>query len=127
MADYTKRILIIEDNKLDVRLLKDILEWRGYETLQTGFGTWLDRHRHNFVVNLYPLSSRNRGVSCSVRFARGGLHRLCGRCDRCCRAGDPSQRLQPPPRVRAWTSTNEPTDRTDPVKSRRSLIGTRSR
>jgi hypothetical protein len=20
-----------------------------------GFGTWLDRHSHNFVVNLYPL------------------------------------------------------------------------
>jgi two-component system, cell cycle response regulator DivK len=38
MVDYPKRILIVEDNKLDVRLLKDILEWRGYETLQTGDG-----------------------------------------------------------------------------------------
>jgi two-component system, cell cycle response regulator DivK len=38
MADYPKRILIVEDNKLDVVLLKDILEWRGYETLQTGDG-----------------------------------------------------------------------------------------
>ena len=38
MAHYPKRILIVEDNKLDVRLLKDILEWRGYETLQTGDG-----------------------------------------------------------------------------------------
>jgi two-component system cell cycle response regulator DivK len=38
MADYPKRILIVEDNKLDVRLLKDILESRGYETLQTGDG-----------------------------------------------------------------------------------------
>jgi two-component system, cell cycle response regulator DivK len=38
MADHTKRILIVEDNKSDVRLLKDILEWRGYETLQTGDG-----------------------------------------------------------------------------------------
>ena len=28
MAHYPKRILIVEDNKLDVRLLKDILEWR---------------------------------------------------------------------------------------------------
>ena len=36
MADYPKRILIVEDNKVDVRLLKDILEGRGYETLQTG-------------------------------------------------------------------------------------------
>ncbi len=38
MADYPKRILIVEDNKVDVRLLKDILEGRGYETLQTGDG-----------------------------------------------------------------------------------------
>src|SRR5882762_6333774 len=38
MDAYSKRILIVEDNKLDVRLLKDILEWRGYETLQTGDG-----------------------------------------------------------------------------------------
>jgi two-component system cell cycle response regulator DivK len=38
MADYPKRILIVEDNKLDVRLLKDILESRGHETLQTGDG-----------------------------------------------------------------------------------------
>jgi two-component system cell cycle response regulator DivK len=33
-----KRILIVEDNKADMRLLKDILERRGYETLQTGDG-----------------------------------------------------------------------------------------
>src|SRR5258708_38777076 len=33
-----KRILIVEDNTLDVRLLKDILEWRGHGTLQTGDG-----------------------------------------------------------------------------------------
>jgi two-component system, cell cycle response regulator DivK len=38
MADYPKRILIVEDNETDVRLLKDILKWRGYETLQTGDG-----------------------------------------------------------------------------------------
>jgi two-component system cell cycle response regulator DivK len=38
MASCTKRILIVEDNKLDVKLLKDILERRGYETLQTGDG-----------------------------------------------------------------------------------------
>jgi two-component system, cell cycle response regulator DivK len=38
MADHPKRILIVEDNTLDVRLLKDILQWRGYETLQTGDG-----------------------------------------------------------------------------------------
>jgi len=38
MPHSPKRILIVEDHKLDVRLLKDILEWRGYETLQTGDG-----------------------------------------------------------------------------------------
>ena len=38
MAHYPRRILIVEDNKPDVRLLKDILEGRGYETLHTGDG-----------------------------------------------------------------------------------------
>ena len=35
MADHPKRILIVEDNDTDVRLLKDILETRGYNILQT--------------------------------------------------------------------------------------------
>jgi ActR/RegA family two-component response regulator len=38
MADHPKRILIVEDNETDVKLLKDIIESRGYETLQTGDG-----------------------------------------------------------------------------------------
>ena len=38
MADYPERILIVEDNKFDGRLLTNILESRGYETLQTGDG-----------------------------------------------------------------------------------------
>jgi two-component system, cell cycle response regulator DivK len=38
MDNYSKRILIVEDNKLDMRLLKDILEWCGHETLQTSDG-----------------------------------------------------------------------------------------
>jgi len=38
MSHYVKRILIVEDNRTDVRLLKDILEKSGYETLQTGDG-----------------------------------------------------------------------------------------
>jgi two-component system, cell cycle response regulator DivK len=38
MASCPKRILIVEDNELDVKLLKDILKTRGYETLQTGDG-----------------------------------------------------------------------------------------
>ena len=38
MTSYPKRILIVEDNKIDVRLMKDILEAHGYDTLQTGDG-----------------------------------------------------------------------------------------
>ena len=38
MADNPRRILIVEDNEIDVRLLKDILEMRGYDILQTGDG-----------------------------------------------------------------------------------------
>jgi two-component system cell cycle response regulator DivK len=38
MADHAKRILIVEDNDTDVRLLKDILETRGYNILQTRDG-----------------------------------------------------------------------------------------
>jgi two-component system, cell cycle response regulator DivK len=38
MADNPKRILIVEDNHCDVKLLKDILETRGYNILQTGDG-----------------------------------------------------------------------------------------
>jgi two-component system, cell cycle response regulator DivK len=38
MADHPKRILIVEDNDTDVRLLKDILETRGYNILQTREG-----------------------------------------------------------------------------------------
>src|SRR2546423_10796597 len=34
MAHYPKRILVVEDNKLYMRLLKDILEGSGYETLR---------------------------------------------------------------------------------------------
>jgi len=38
MAYNAKRVLIVEDNKLDIRLLKDILERSGYETLQAEDG-----------------------------------------------------------------------------------------
>jgi two-component system cell cycle response regulator DivK len=38
MADHPKRILIVEDHQLDGKLLKDILESHGYETLKTGDG-----------------------------------------------------------------------------------------
>src|SRR5215469_2348125 len=38
MTHYRKRILIVEDNRIDVKLLKDILEKHGHETVQTGDG-----------------------------------------------------------------------------------------
>jgi len=38
MAPHPKRILIVEDNEIDLRLLRDILVVHGYETLQTGYG-----------------------------------------------------------------------------------------
>ena len=38
MSSYPKRILIVEDNKIDLRLVKDILEAHGYDMLQTGDG-----------------------------------------------------------------------------------------
>jgi two-component system cell cycle response regulator DivK len=38
MTHYPKRILVVEDSKLDMRLLKDILEGSGYETLQAADG-----------------------------------------------------------------------------------------
>src|SRR5712692_208024 len=38
MAPHPKRILIVEDNKTDLRLLRDILVAHGYETLETDDG-----------------------------------------------------------------------------------------
>ena len=38
MAPHPKRILIVEDNKIDLRLLSDVLVVHGYETLQTDDG-----------------------------------------------------------------------------------------
>ena len=38
MAPHPKRILIVEDNKIDLRLLRDVLVVHGYETLQTDDG-----------------------------------------------------------------------------------------
>lgn len=34
----TKRILIVEDNPLNMKLLRDVLEAHGYETIATGEG-----------------------------------------------------------------------------------------
>ena len=38
MIHSAQRILIVEDNKTDARLIRDLLERYGYETLQTGDG-----------------------------------------------------------------------------------------
>ena len=38
MAHYPKRVLIVEDNKIDMKLMKDILERSEYETLQAADG-----------------------------------------------------------------------------------------
>jgi two-component system cell cycle response regulator DivK len=38
IAPHPKRILIVEDHKIDLRLLRDILVVHGYETLQTDDG-----------------------------------------------------------------------------------------
>src|SRR5688572_33036292 len=35
----TKRILIVEDNALNMKLLRDVLEAYGYQTISTGEGT----------------------------------------------------------------------------------------
>ena len=38
MAHYPKRVLIVEDNKIDMKLMKDILERSEYEMLQVEDG-----------------------------------------------------------------------------------------
>ena len=39
MAEGTpRRILIVEDNELNLKLLKDLLDYRGYETVTSRFG-----------------------------------------------------------------------------------------
>jgi two-component system, cell cycle response regulator DivK len=38
MAHYPKCVLIVEDNKIDMKLMKDILERSEYETLQAADG-----------------------------------------------------------------------------------------
>jgi CheY-like chemotaxis protein len=70
MAYCPKRILIAEDNKADVRLLKDILEGRGYETLQTGDG--LEAISLALAHSPRPSSRRTRRPrpNCSAHFER---------------------------------------------------------
>ena len=37
-GDTARRILIVEDNELNLKLLKDLLDYRGYETVTSSFG-----------------------------------------------------------------------------------------
>src|SRR5260370_35057642 len=51
---HQKRILIIEDNELNLKLLNDILEFHGYEIVATGLGAAaLDlarQHQPNLIL-----------------------------------------------------------------------------
>ncbi|MGC2413085.1 MAG: response regulator [Stellaceae bacterium] len=50
----TKRILIVEDNELNMKLLRDVLEAYGYETISTGQGaaalTLAREHRPDLIL-----------------------------------------------------------------------------
>jgi CheY-like chemotaxis protein len=63
MAHYPKRILIVEDNKTDVRLLTDILESRGYETLQAVDGSEAINLTFADVPDLILMDIRLPGIS----------------------------------------------------------------
>jgi DNA-binding response OmpR family regulator len=67
MIHYPKRVLIVEDNGPDVKLLKDLVEWRGYETLQTGDGLEADQSGvcapSRSYPDGYPITRRIRAGS----------------------------------------------------------------
>jgi hypothetical protein len=65
MADNPKRILIVEDNEVDVRLLKDILETRGYNILQTKEG--LEAIDLSRTLSVWPAVGGGRGDMTSTR------------------------------------------------------------
>jgi two-component system, cell cycle response regulator DivK len=46
------RILIVEDNEADLRLLNDVLNIHGYETLKTGFGREAIRLTRDYIPDL---------------------------------------------------------------------------
>jgi len=49
-----KRILVVEDNELNMKLLNDVLEAHGYEVLTTGEGTvavvWARQYRPDLIL-----------------------------------------------------------------------------
>jgi two-component system, cell cycle response regulator DivK len=63
MAHCPKRILIVEDNKLDARLLNDILRSRGYETLQAVDGSEAINLTFADVPDLILMDIRLPGIS----------------------------------------------------------------
>jgi two-component system, cell cycle response regulator DivK len=55
-----KRILVVEDNELNLKLLNDVLEAHGYEVLSTGEGAvaavWARQHRPDLILMDLQLS-----------------------------------------------------------------------
>jgi two-component system, cell cycle response regulator DivK len=50
----TKRILVVEDNELNMKLLNDVLEAHGYEVMSTGRGEvaieWAQQYRPDLIL-----------------------------------------------------------------------------
>jgi two-component system cell cycle response regulator DivK len=63
MAHYPERILIVEDNKADARLLNEILRSRGYETLQAVDGSEAINLAFADVPDLILMDIRLPGIS----------------------------------------------------------------
>jgi two-component system cell cycle response regulator DivK len=53
-APHTKRILVVEDNELNMKLLNDVLEAHGYEVMSTQRGEvaveWARQHRPDLIL-----------------------------------------------------------------------------
>src|SRR5271156_4427402 len=53
-SPHTKRILVVEDNELNMKLLNDVLETHGYEVMSTQRGEvaveWARQHRPDLIL-----------------------------------------------------------------------------
>ena len=53
-APYSKRILVVEDNELNMKLLNDVLEAHGYDVMSTTHGEvaveWARQHRPDLIL-----------------------------------------------------------------------------
>ena len=53
-SSATKRILVVEDNELNMKLLNDVLEAHGYDVLSTGEGAvavaWARQYRPDLIL-----------------------------------------------------------------------------